>query len=122
MIQRCATLRELDTLIRGASHGKYSLEDVSVLDVRILISHERRKQFHLGSEVLEAAYDVFQEVIDLKQPDIILSLQCQTRTARNQLVSKLSASVHSGLRFELLKTGKNETRLVRGFHPSVYLQ
>jgi hypothetical protein len=74
MMQRCVTLQEINSLIQTVSNEKYALKDATILDVRVLLGEERGSRYALGNDVLEAAYDVFQEVVELKSPDVILTL------------------------------------------------
>lgn len=124
MIRQSPTLREVNNLIREASNGRgrYSLEDATILDVRVLLSLGTRANLSLRDDVLEAAYDVFQEVMEIKRPDIILTLQCQTSTVRNSFARRVSsrARATSGLKTLCIKNHK--AVLVRGFHPSTYLR
>ncbi|KAF3031619.1 hypothetical protein E8E12_001008 [Didymella heteroderae] len=110
MTQRCATLQEINTLIQQVSCGKHSIEDVSVIDVRILLSRKRRADLGLTEADVESAHDVFQEVMDLKQPDIILGLQCQTSTAENEFARKMCSHPRSDLIFETLQIKGREAK------------
>jgi hypothetical protein len=121
MTQRCATLQEIDTLIQQASRRKYSLGDVSVVDVRVLLSQQRETKLGLTEADVESAYNVFQEVMEMKQPDVILGLQCQTSTAENKFARKICSNPKSGVSFETLQIKEREATFVHGFHPSVYL-
>lgn len=56
------------------SNAKYTLKDTTVLDVRVLLCKERRDRYALGNDVLKAAYNVFQELVEMKSPDVILTL------------------------------------------------
>lgn len=121
MTQRCATLQEINTLIQQVSCGKHSIEDVSVIDVRILLSRKRRADLGLTEADVEPAHDVFQEVMDLKQPNVILGLQCQTSTAENEFARKMCSHPRWDLIFETLQINGREAKFVHEFHPSVYL-
>ncbi|KAL5423361.1 hypothetical protein PMIN06_013091, partial [Paraphaeosphaeria minitans] len=121
MIQRCATLREIDSLIAMVSNGKYSLDDVTVLDVRVLLSKARMERWNMGVDVVEAAYEVFQKVVEQKSPDVILTLQCQTRTAKNRLVRELCGHLREDPTMGRLRIRGHDTVIIYGFHPSIYL-
>lgn len=121
MTQRCATLQEINALIQQVSCGKYSIEDVSVVDVRVLLSQNRMAQLGLTEADVESAYSVCQEVLELKQPDVILGLQCQTSTAESKFARNICSHFKSDLIFEKLQIKGREAKFVHGFHPSVYL-
>jgi hypothetical protein len=121
MIQQCATLREIDALIQRASCGMYSIEDVSIVDVRILPSKKRREQFELTGNTLESAYNVFREVMELKKPDVVLGLQCQTGTAENEFARKICSQARPKLGFKSIKIKDPNALLVLGFHLNLYL-
>jgi hypothetical protein len=121
MIQQCATLREIDALIQRVSCGMYPIEDVSIVDVRILLRKKRREQFELIGNTLESAYNVFREVMELKKPDVVLGLQCQTGTAENEFARKICSQARPKLGFKSIKIKDHSALLVLGFHPSVYL-
>lgn len=121
MTQRCATLQEINALIQQVSRGKYSIENVSVVDVRVLLSQNRMAHLGLTEADVESAHSVFQEVLELKQPDVILGLQCQTSTAENSFARRMCSHSKSDLIFETLQIKGREAKFVHGFHPSVYL-
>lgn len=121
MIPRCATLREINSLIRLVSNGKYSLEDVTVLDVRVLLSKARRERWNLGDDVMGAAYRVFQAVVEEKSPEVILTLQCQTSTAKNRLARDLCGRLQEHSATGRLFIHSHNTVVIYGFHPSMYL-
>jgi hypothetical protein len=121
MMQCCLTLQEIDTLILDVSHGRYSLQDVTLLDVRILLSKRRMQELTSKDEIFEAAYGVFQEVIGTKRPDVILILQCQTSAVKNRLVRRLSSKFPSGPNPDKVLVEGHTTTLIKGFHPSLYL-
>lgn len=121
MLQRCGTLREIDALIRHGSGGLYCLKDVTILDIRILLSKRTMEQFSLTEADLEAAYDVVQEVIQMKRPEVILNLQCQTSRAKNTLARELCSRFSTSVSVDTLDFHDHEAFLVRGFHPSTYL-
>jgi hypothetical protein len=121
MFQRCGTLREIDALIKHVSEGLYCIKDVSILDIRMLLSKRTREQFSLTEDDLEAAYDVVEEVIQMKRPKVILTLQCQTSTAKNILARKLCSRFSTSVSVDILHLHDHEAFLVRGFHPSTYL-
>lgn len=121
MMQQCSTLREVNLLIRTASDGKYSLKDATILDVRVLLSKERQGRYALSNDVLEASYNVFQEVVELKSPNVILSLQCQTKTAENVFARKLCSQFRDHVEIKKIQARGHDTIVVRGFHPSKYL-
>jgi hypothetical protein len=75
MFNRSDTLREIDRLIR-ASDSDYTHLDVTILDVRPLVSEKMRKDLaRLGKELrVSEAHKVFEEVLLLKKPDVILAL------------------------------------------------
>ncbi|KAL5430937.1 hypothetical protein PMIN07_009768 [Paraphaeosphaeria minitans] len=112
MMQQCSTLREVDLLIRTASKGKYSLRDATILDVRILLSKERQGRYDLSNDVLEASYNVFEEVVELKSPNVILSLQCQTRTAKNAFARKLCSQYRDHVEIEKIQIRGHDTSVV----------
>lgn len=120
MTQQCSTLREVDLLIRTASEGKNSLR-FTILDVRILLNKERQGRYALSNDVLEASYNVSQEVVELKSPNVILSLQYQTRTAENAFEKKLCSQFRGQVEIEKIQARGHDTIVVRGFHPSKYL-
>ena len=120
-MQQCSTLREVDLIIRTASNGKYSLKDATILDVRILLSKERQGRYAPRNDVLEASYNVFEEVVELKSPNVILSLQCQTRTAENAFARKLCSRYRDHVEIKKIQVRGHDTIVVRGFHPSKYL-
>lgn len=121
MLQRCGTLREIDALIKHVSGGLYCLKDVTILDIRMLLSKKTREQFSLTEDDLEAAYNVVQEVIQMKRPKVILTLQCQTSTAKNILARELCSRFSTSVSVGILHLQDHEAFLVRGFHPSTYL-
>ncbi|KAJ4302816.1 hypothetical protein N0V90_001707 [Kalmusia sp. IMI 367209] len=121
MIQRCATLQEINSLIRMVSHGRYSLDDVTILDARILLSKARRERWNIGNDIVEAAYNVFQDVVEQKSPIVILTLQCQTRTAKNRLARKLCGHLQEQPATGRLRIRGHNTVIIYGFHPSMYL-
>jgi hypothetical protein len=121
MLQRCETLREIDALIRHISEELYCLEDVTILDIRMLLSKRTREQFSLTEDDLEAAYDVVQEVLQMKRPEVILTLQCQTSTSKNILARELCSSFCASARVDTIHLHDHEALLVHGFHPSTYL-
>jgi hypothetical protein len=121
MMQRCATLQEIDALIRDLSHGRYSIEDVTLLDVRVLLSKRRMEGLTSKDDIFEAAYDVFQEAIRMKRPDVILTLQCQTSAVRNVLAKQLSSKFLSGPNSDKILVEGFTTTVIKGFHPSLYL-
>jgi hypothetical protein len=121
MMQRCVTLREIDALIRDLSHGRYSIEDVTLLDVRVLLSKRRMQGLTSKDDIFEAAYDVFQEVIRMKRPEVILTLQCQTSTVRNVLARQLSSKLLPGPNSDKVPVEGHTTTIIKGFHPSSYL-
>lgn len=122
MMQRSTTLREVNTLIREVSNGRYSLQDVTILDVRVMLSEKTRKKFALTDNDLEAAYEVFQKVVEMKQPHVILTLQCQTGTARNAFARKICSKFRVQYRPVIFHIRGHDTILVQGFHPSTYLK
>jgi hypothetical protein len=72
MFYRSDTLQEVDRLIR-AFNGRYTLLDVTILDVRPLVN-ENIKVNLIRPEWENEAHKVFKEVLLLKKPDVILSL------------------------------------------------
>jgi hypothetical protein len=121
MMQRCVTLQEINALIRNVSHGRYSIEDVTLLDVRVLLSKRRMEGLTSKDDIFEAAYDVFQEVIRMKRPDVILTLQCQTSAVRNVLARQLSSKFLSSPNSDKVLVEGHTTTVIKGFHPSLYL-
>jgi hypothetical protein len=66
----------------------------------VWLSQDRREHFGL-TDILEAAYDVFLKVIEVKQPDVILNLQFQTSRTKNALARKLSSQIQRNPQFSL---------------------
>jgi hypothetical protein len=123
MFNRSDTLREIDRLIR-ASDSDYTHLDVTILDVRPLVSEKMRKGLaRLGKELrVSEAHKVFEEVLLLKKPDVILALQCQTKDAESPIVRSLCGFTHGTQMPDIIRLQGHETLVFRGFHPSAYLR
>jgi hypothetical protein len=121
MFYRSDTLQEVDRLIR-ASDGRYTLLDVTVLDVRPLVS-ENMKVNLARPEWENEAHKVFEEVLLLKKPDVILSLQCQTKNAESPIIGSL-CGFENGTPWPSVigLKGHEPPPVFRGFHPSTYLR
>jgi hypothetical protein len=121
MLRRSDTLQELDRLIRIFG---YTLLDVTILDIRPLASEEMRASLaRRGQELnLNTTYEVFKEVLLLKKPDIILSLQCQTKEAESPILKSLYGFTPGIQRPSILRLRGHEALVFRGFHPSTYLR
>jgi hypothetical protein len=120
IMQRCITLQVVDLLIRAAWNERYSPKHAAVLDVRVLLSEDIRDWYALENDIQEAAYDIFQEVVELKSPNVILPLQSQTRTARyacKQFCSRYRETV----KFDKFQVRGKDTIVVRDSHPTRYL-
>jgi len=123
MFDRSNTLQEIDRLIRECN-SDYSLLDVTVLDVRPLVSEKMRETLaRLGQELdLNAAHRVLEEVLLLKKPDVILTLQCQTKEAESVIAKSLCGFAPGTQRPSILRLQGHDTLVFQGFHPSTYLR
>ena len=125
MFNRSDTLREIDRLIR-ASDSDYTHLDVTILDVRPLVSEKMRKDLdlaRLGEKLgVNEAHKVFEEVLLLKKPDVILALQCQTKDAESPIVRSLCGFTHGTQMPDMIRLQGHETLVLRGSHPSAYLR
>ena len=75
MFNRSDTLREINRLI-CVSDSDYTYLDVTILNIRLLVSKKIRKDLtRLGKELrVSEAHKVFEEVLLLKKLNIILAL------------------------------------------------
>ena len=121
MMRQSKALQEIKNLIEEVSNGRYSSQDVSILDVRLLISKTTIAKFLLTDNDLEAAYDVFQKVVEMKRPRVILTLQCQTSTVKNELARKVCSKFRAEPTTATLQIQGSNVVLIKGFHPSTFL-
>lgn len=121
MFCRSDTLQELDRLIRAFG---YTLLDVPMLDVRPLVSEEMRASLaRRGQELnLNTAHEVFKEVLLLKKPDVILTLQCKTKEAESPILKSLCGFTPGTQRPSILRLRAHEALVFRGFHPNTYVR
>jgi hypothetical protein len=121
MVEKSPTLQEVRRLIR--TYFDCDIDDVSVFDIRPLISERMRNV--LGGEWPaweEKAHRVFEEMLLIKRPDVILSLQCVTKNSKSAISRSLCGNRRVSLRPRIVALGSHETLVFRGFHPSVYLR
>jgi hypothetical protein len=123
MVNRSNTFQEIDRLIR-ACNSDYTLLDVTVLDVWSLVSKKMRENLAmLGCELdINAAHGVFEEILLLKKPDVILTLQCKTKEAESPIAKSLCGFAPGTPRPSILQLQGHEALVFRGFHPSTYLR
>jgi hypothetical protein len=117
------TLQEVDQLIR-ASDSDYTILDVTVLDVTPLVSKEMRDDLLKRGFELDRGEEhaVFEQVMLLKRPDVILALQCQTKNAESPIVKSLCGFTPGTPRPSIIRLQDHEALVFRGFHPSTYLR
>jgi hypothetical protein len=122
MFYRSDTIRELDRLIH-ASDKRYSHLDVTILDIRPLVSEEMRERLAgQGLKLdLNELHDIFEQILLLKKPDVILTLQCQTKDAKSPMVRSLCGFVPGSPMPTIVRLQDHEALVFRGFHPSTYL-
>lgn len=123
MFYQSDTLREVDRLIH-ASDSDYTILDVTVLDVTPLVSKEMRDDLlAIGYELDRGEeHAVFEQVMLLKKPDVILALQCQTKNAESPIVKSLCGFTPGTARPSIIRLQDHEALVFRGFHPSTYLR
>ena len=68
------------------------------------------------------AYDTTEEMINLAQPTVLVTLQCQTKDAVNKRAREFSSAVAKTGDLRILKIGGHDTIVVQGFHPSTFLK
>jgi hypothetical protein len=68
------------------------------------------------------AHKVFEEVLLLKKPDVILALQCQTKNAKSPIVRSLCGFKDGTPWPSVIGLKGHEALVFRGFHPSTYLR
>ncbi|KAK8914719.1 hypothetical protein H634G_02207 [Metarhizium anisopliae BRIP 53293] len=121
MVARSPSLQEVDRLIRkyGTNRG---IAAVPILVVRPLISKA------MGTAIgnrwptwEERAYEVFEDILRHKKPDVILSLQRVTKDANSLLCKSLSDQDWSPLP-DIVRLANRTAILFRAFHPSSYLR
>jgi len=90
MVNQSNTPQEIDRLIR-ACNSDYTLLNVTVLDVWSLVSEKMRESLaRLGRELdINEAFGVLKEILLLKKPDVILTLQCRTKEAESPIAKSL---------------------------------
>ncbi|KAH8704536.1 hypothetical protein GQ44DRAFT_512462 [Phaeosphaeriaceae sp. PMI808] len=123
MFYRSDTLREIDRLIRAFT-SRFTYRDITILDVRPLVSENMRKSLDmLGIRCWEdKAHNVFEEILLLKRPDVILALQCQTRDAKSPITRSLCGYMPANPRPSIIQLQDHQALVFRGFHPSAYLR
>jgi hypothetical protein len=123
MFYRSDTLQEIDRLVR-ISDNRYTHLDVTILDVRPLVSEKMRESLaRLGRTLrLNEAYKVLEEILLLKKPDIILTLQCQTKDAKSPIVRSLCGFTPGTQMPGIIQLHGHEALVFRGFHPSAYIR
>ena len=79
MFKQSPTLQEINGLIHN-SDANCNHCDVTILDLRPLISRKMRNFLEEQGmrHKIDHAYDVSKAILVLKEPDVILSLQCET--------------------------------------------
>lgn len=121
MVARSPSLQEVDRLLRkyGTNRG---IAAVPVLDVRPLISEAMRTAIgNRWPTWEERAYEVFEDILCQKKPDVILSLQRVTKDA-NALLCKSLSDQDSSPRPNIVRLANRKVILFRAFHPSSYLR
>jgi hypothetical protein len=123
MFCRSDTLQEVDRLIR-TSDSDYTHLDVTVLDVRPLVNEKMMENLAMLEKklIINEAHKVFEEVLLLKKPDVILALQCQTKNAESPIVKSLCGFTPGTPRPSIIRLQDHEALVFRGFHPSTYLR
>ena len=94
IVHRSDTTRELDCLLY-ASDKRCSHLDVTILDIKPLVSGKMRKRL-AGQERernLNKHHGIFEQILLFKKPDVILTLQCQTKDAESPMVRSLCGFV-----------------------------
>ncbi|QLI72609.1 uncharacterized protein G6M90_00g083700 [Metarhizium brunneum] len=121
MVARSPSLQELDRLIRkyGTNRG---IAAVPILDVRPLISKAMGTAIGNRWPTWEVrAYEVFEDILRHKKPDVILSLQRVTKDADSLPCKSLSDQAWSP-RPDIVRLANRTAILFRAFHPSSYLR
>lgn len=121
MVARSPSLQEVDRLIRkyGTNRG---IAAVPILDVRPLISKAMGTAIGKIWPTWEVrAYEVFEDILRHKKPDVILSLQRVTKDANSPLCKSLSNQAWSP-RPDIVRLANRTAILFRAFHPSSYLR
>jgi hypothetical protein len=121
MVARSPALQEVDRLIREYSED-CSIDDVPILEARPLISEDMKPGF--GEEWPsweQRSYQVFEEMLRLRKPDVILCLQGVTSNAESLLAKQLSGTLLASPRPSLVQFDGHTALMFRAFHPSWYL-
>ncbi|KAL4877423.1 hypothetical protein BJY04DRAFT_128866 [Aspergillus karnatakaensis] len=113
-LKDCATTDSVRDLIQTATGGRMDIDDVSVFDTLPYCADGTG-----DANTLLLAQNVFQEMVEAKKPDVVLSCYRVPADNRNAIVRELSSRgvgrVHDELEF-VLRGGS--TKRINAFHPS----
>jgi hypothetical protein len=115
-----ATLQEVDSLIREASHGRYDLQHVSVFDLNTLLS----RNYETSKSCLDKAHDCFWDMIKGNRPKSIVVMTTTANKSNHKPVRFLWSSRHvtAKRRNIALRGASGEVAIIPGHHPSAYLR
>lgn len=97
VIIRSNALQAIDNTLRDASKGQRSLANTCTFDIRPFRSASVREVESDDEKDNndEFAYEVFQNMVHVLKPKVIIVCQCSTERVRNELAAKLSSSTGS---------------------------
>lgn len=121
-VQNSPTIREVYRLIR--TYWEVDPATVHILDIRPFISENKRETCppRTMKQIQEMGYGVVAEVIDRLSPATVLSMQCTTADAENEIAKKLNGSRKCLNQPTFLAMTYTSCLLFKGFHPSTYLR
>ncbi|KAJ6785137.1 hypothetical protein PWT90_08157 [Aphanocladium album] len=116
------TLQEIDRFLKQASNGRRNLANTAVFDVRVFLTAQMRTRM-TPQEVAtfeERSFAVFQQMVEELNPAVVLTCQCATANARNELVRLLSSTFPPAPDLGYVQICGRRVPVLRAFHPAMY--
>lgn len=115
MVKKSDTITWIDKILRRSSEGLRTWKNTRIFDTWPFGDTNRKRAYHIYTYI-------FEEMMRLAQPDVVLVCQCQTSTARSKIANYLSSSIATADQIRVEDILGHKTVVVNAFHPSSFLR